>query len=237
MSVRPEELAQFRSESGVSQKEFAELLNEALDMHYSGSQVSQWERGVKNIPSYVQDVILSLMGNPPESTPSPEGRATGETPETASSRRPDIPPTPPEDFQLRNPLPVPQGSPLEAVAVEMFRGIGQTVEMIGAFTGGPKIISVQGGPNISILELDGRTISADAESLGKAWAHLAETNTWVARVLTSLTTGGAWVEVIMATSGTAFKVYQNHAGYNKWLAEQSRQPEPEPVPENDGSLL
>lgn len=235
MEIRPEELAQFRSESGWTQKDLAETLNRVLDMHYTGSQVSQWESGKKNIPGYVQEVISGLMGSP--ETVAPEnGAAEGASTAIPSFRRPDTPPGVPDDVQ-RIPVPVPAGNALETAAIEMFRGIGQGIELAGTVLGGPKIIQTQSGEMISLVQLDGRTIANDAEKLGTAWAHLAQTNAWVARILTSLTTGGAWVEVIMVTSQTAFQVYNNHAGYNRFLAEQSRAPEPEPVPEQDGQVI
>lgn len=238
--LAPEELAQFRSECGLNQREFADFLNEITGRHYTGSTISAWERGHKTIPGFVQEVIQARVSG--EETPELNGHSGDNgtagvlPPDAPGSRRPDLSPPPPDDFRVL-PVPVPGKSALEEVAIEMFRGIGQTIEMVGAFSGQPKVVQDGQGAMISLLELDGRTITGDAETLGKAWAHLAAQNAWVARILTSMTSGGAWVEVIMATSGTVFKVYKNHAGYNEWLSKQSKQPEPTPEPAEDGSLI
>lgn len=240
MAIAPEELAQFRSESGLNQSAMAELLNDVLGMHYSGSTISAWEREHKPIPRHVQsaleDMIISAGGSVREDSPADDGEIPGADPQ---SRRPDLPPRFDSDTRIV-PVPVPAGNMLQSAATEMFQGIGMGLEMAGAFIGGPKVIDSNGDGkvDISLLEQDGRIIAADAEKLGRAWAHLAEQNAWVARIIGSMTSGGAWVEVIMATSGTVFAVYQNHAGYAKFLQEQSRlTPTPEPEPAEDGSVI
>lgn len=241
MPILPEELAQLRSESGLTQTAMAELLNNVLDMHYTGTSISQWERGHKPIPDYVQEAIANIAGGNLEAsvelTPSTEEGTPDDSPRV---RRPDVPPKAPEETAKIIPLPVSASTAMEAAATEMFRGIGQTIEMVGAFSGGAKVVdsNSDGIPDISLIELDGRTIANDAEKLGAAWAHLAESNAWVARIITSLTTGGAWVEVIMVTSQTAFSIYQNHAGYARFIAEQNSrpQPTPEPAEQADGVL-
>ena len=60
------------------------------------------------------------------------------------------------------------------------------------------------------LMQDGFTIDADKQALGRAWGKLAESNETFRKMLVSATSGGAYLEVILVTSTTAGKLFQNH---------------------------
>lgn len=212
------ELSQFRSEAGLSQKALANLLNTALDMHYSSTTISQWETGKKPIPGHIEDAVR-LLAN--------DGAIDALTNAQVAA---DDAPTRPVDSAPRFdasasvfevPSPVHRGTALEAACVEMFRGIGMMLEMTGMVYGDKVLTDRATGQQMSLVQMDGKIVTEDAETLGRAWAKLAEQNAWVARIITSMTTGGAWVEVLMATSGTVYKVYSNHAQYAAWASEQS----------------
>lgn len=206
--MRPEELAEIRSELGLSQDRLAkEILNPNLDRRYTSATISGWERGAKPIPDHVADFLFALRAVSPSgaedsgASPEPGGQLTGDAP---PFREPDAPPQP----QPQRPL-VPMGTALESVATEMFDGIGAMLETAGVFT------------RNQAIEWDGKIIRADAKALGAAWGKLAEQNAWVKRILTSLTTGGAWVEVLAVTATTGKKMYDNHVSYAAFIRAQA----------------
>lgn len=226
------ELREFRLASGLTGGQMAEILNTATGMRYTQSSISKWEKEYAVIPSYVQEALEGLMASAPsastngadpsshdDSPVSPDAQPTP----PASVRRPDTVPPPPKGMELARPI------SLESTCAEMFRGIGQMVELFAVTTGQPKVLNVgteNGQPVlISLLEADGRIIIQDSDDLGRAWAKLAAQNAWVGRIIGSLTTGGAWVEVIAATSGTMVKVFRTHVEYNQWSRQQRSVPE------------
>lgn len=234
--ISPAELAEFRTGNSLTQSELASILNDVLDMHYSGTSISQWERMKTPIPVYVQEAIERLRdgvsmpdfdgdGKIPDVTDldPDEIRSQIESPVRGESiRRPDARPNTPPSVSI---LPTPMSTPLlETAAVEMWRGIGGMFELLGVTLGAEKVITDRNGMKISLLEMDGRIIASHADQLGKAWARLAEQNAWVARILRSMTTGGAWVEVATVSSATVLDIYRNHAGYQAWLDSQQSAP-------------
>lgn len=234
--ITPEELKAFRKESGLTGNQLAELINTALGMRYTNSSISKWENGQQDIPIYVQEavegliagVVPSMNGSDPTGTDGDDPVSdVGRAMPPPHLRRPDTPPPPPSGTTDL----VRQVS-MESMCIEMFVGIGQMVEFFGQVTGQPEVLEIgreNGRPvRISLLAMDGRIIAQDSEALGKAWAKLAQQNAWVGRIVGSLTMGGAWVEVIAATSGTMVKVFRTHAEYSQWIREQQRPTVPEP---------
>lgn len=233
--ITPEELKSFRKESGLTGNQLAELINTTLGMRYTNSSISKWENGQQDIPIYVQEAVEGLIAGivPSQNGSDPTG-SDGDAPVSEPGRamppphvrRPDTPPPPPSSTDLVRAV------SMESMCIEMFQGIGQMVEFFGQITGQPEVLTIgqrNGRPvNISLLAMDGRIIAEDSEALGKAWAKLAQQNAWVGRIIGSLTTGGAWVEVIAATSGTMVKVFRTHAEYSQFVREQQRSAVPEP---------
>jgi transcriptional regulator with XRE-family HTH domain len=229
--ITAQEMSEFRNAAGLSQAEMASILNDILDMHYGSNTISRWEKERTSIPGYVSDTIEALrdggMTAPP---PTINGTPQAEMypPTEAPFRKPDSAPKRPAGVSI---LPTADATPvLQQAAVEMWRGIGGMLELLGVTLGAPKVITDANNMKISLLEMDGRIVAAHAEPLGHAWARLAEQNAWVARILKSMTTGGAWVEVASATSATFLDVYRNHANYATWAREQT-----EPVPIDDSA--
>lgn len=225
------ELAQFRSESGLTQGGLAGLLNDILDRKYTNSIISLWESGRKTIPSHVQAAIEQLRdGQFPRDDTEPYQNGVNPVDEIISEVTDEEQPKSKRDIPPSRPSPtgivVPAMS-MEAMAIEMWLGIGQMVEFFAVATGQPKVMKVQGtNSQISLLEADGRIIAANSERLGKAWAKLAQQNAWVARIMNSMTSGGAWVEVVAATGTMMVEVYRNHAEYAAWVSGQdARNPE------------
>ena len=233
--ITGEEMRAWRRESGLTGAQLAALINDALGMRYTQSTVSKWENDLQGIPDYVQETMEGLIAGvvPPSMNgddPAPQAGGgdpgTSEVgPQAPKPRRPDTPPPPPTGTDLVRVV------SMESMCIEIFQGLGQMVEFFGQITGQPEVLEIgrqNGVPiRISLLAADGRIITQDAEALGKAWAKLAQQNAWVGRIIGSLTTGGAWVEVIAATSGTMVKVFRTHAEYSQWVREQQQRPVPE----------
>lgn len=211
--MRPEELAQFRSEAGLTQKQFAELLNRATGRRYSSDYLAKMERGKIPISAPVEEAILGLQ-NLGKATDLQPGQ---ETPEYVPA---DVPPKQPE-ITPQAPL-VPHSGGLEAATTEVFMGVGGGLVIFAQFS------------NSQVLRIDGEIIQADAKALGAAYAKLAEQNAWVKRILLSLSSGGAWVEVVMVTLVTGGKLVSNHRQYADWLRAQQASV---PAADNGGQVI
>lgn len=101
----------------------------------------------------------------------------------------------------------PSGRPiaLENQLTEMFTFVGM---MVGGFN-----------------QTDGEIITANAPTLGKAWANLAKEDKRVKAAIERLMTGSAWGQVIFATGGMAFAIAKNHG-----IIGELPEPAPGPVP-------
>lgn len=182
------DVLKLRDEKGWSQQELAELLNGLLDRKYGSPTISGWESGKRPVPATVEAALAALIV---QENLGDMG-VVNDTPENP----PDIAPSG-EEF---TPQPVVGVSGVYAKACEeLWSMIAMTLGMTGAVLGSDKLIN------------DGKIIEGDKKALGVAYGKLAETNETFRRMLTGMTSGGAWVEVTMVTGTTVAKLWQNHS--------------------------
>lgn len=198
-------MLELRKRRGWSQEQLSELLKTSMGRG-SVTMIRRWEKSERTIPQdigvFLGELALEerfptdrFLGDttyeePPEGSPDPT-LASGDS----------APPPPPTSAggQAAGQLPLHAGGGVYArVCEELWELIATSVGMVGAVTGSKN------------LQADGRIILADKEALGKAWGKLAETNDTFRRMLTSLNSSGAWLEVALVTGITAGKVMRNH---------------------------
>ena len=203
--MKQEELQAFREKQGWSREQLRQLLNEALpdDKGYSSKSdvIGRWERGERKMPGHV-GVLLDALELEAAFPPDELGR----TLEGAIEPEPvgeDSPPPPPGEDRPA-PSGVAQlvgtgGNPaLARVCEELWEMVATGFGVVGAVTGS------------EALRRDGEIILAEKEALGKAYGKLAETNATFRKMLTSMTTSGAWLEVAMVTGITGGKMMRSH---------------------------
>jgi hypothetical protein len=223
VTMEPPELLEWRRMSALSRKQAAEILSDILERPVSQAVVNNWESAKTRVPDDAAMVIRGLRdGQVIKPPPSAEGPRVGRPPK--QERQPDESPLAPEGGRVISLIPA-GTPPLEEICTEMWLGIGGMIELMGAM--GERVVSlpIPGTTpvqyeKISLISMDGRIVRTDAEALGKAWARLAQQNAFVERILRSMSTGGAWIEVAFVTSQTMLKVYSNHIGYVQHLEEQ-----------------
>lgn len=204
--MKQEELQEFREKQGWSREQLRQLLNEALpdDKGYSAKSdvVGRWERGERKMPAHV-GVLLDALELEAAFPPDELGR----TLEGAVEPEPvaeDSPPPPPGERPAPTPSGVGQlvgtgGNPaLARVCEELWEMVATGFGVVGAVTGS------------DALRRDGEIILAEKEALGKAYGKLAETNATFRKMLTSMTSSGAWLEVAMVTGITGGKMMRSH---------------------------
>jgi len=211
--VRASDLRSFREGRGWSRTQLAELLNEALGRSYKDDSIGRWERGQRELPDDVSALLDSVALDAALGSALPEGDRP-EDGEAAPAAPPgDSPPPPPGGAgppaggggQIV--LPTSANPQLTRLCEELWEMVATGVGMVGAVTGS------------EALRRDGEIIHADKEQLGKAYARLAETNETFRRMITGMTTSGAWLEVAMASGITAGKMMRSH----QEIREQKRQ--------------
>ncbi len=199
------ELRELRQRNGWTQKQIAELLNSSLERKYTNGTIGSWENEKRRVPAEVERLLAGLeleRAFPLEPPP-----LDGETIEPDGGPDDSAPPPPPGS-ESRGQLPLPTGGDprFARVCEELWEMVATGVGMVGAVTGS------------EALRRDGEIILADKQALGKAYGKLAETNATFRRMLTSMTSGGAWLEVALVSGVTAGKMMRSHQG----LKEQQR---------------
>lgn len=215
-----EQLKDFRKRQGWTQAQLANLLNKGLDRQYDGTAVGRWENEKRPIPDYVESFLDSLeLETAAAATfgPPTEAQAAALDSEGFQSREPgdSAPPPPPGDAEGKpvGQLPLPGGGVHARVCEELWEMVATGVGLVGAVTGS------------DAMRRDGEIILADKEALGRAWGKLAETNDTFRRMLLSMTSGGAWLEVAMVTGITAGKLVRNHQQPSDGSSAQPSEPE------------
>lgn len=209
--MKQSELRDFREQQGWTYRQLVELINAALpDRDYSlksaQNLVSRWEKGERKMPADVERLLDGLaldaaLGAEPgrsvepplDDYEAPAGPAADSTP-------------PPPDGAAGAPhqtggglmLPTEVDPRLARLCEDLWEMVATGVGIVGAATGS------------DVLRRDGEIILGDKKALGKAYARLAETNATFRRMLTSMTTSGAWLEVAMVSGMTAGKMMRSH---------------------------
>lgn len=196
--MKGQQLRDYRKRQGLSQDALADVLNQALDRHYTSATVSAWERQAKPIPDHVAafvDALLIDASLPPlESGPAGVSSPYTERGEDSAPPAPDdAPPAPGQQPPVSGP------NAYARICTELWELVAAAVGMIGAAIGSENLMH------------DGKIISADKVALGNAYGKLAETNETFRRMLMGMTSGGAWLEVSLVTGMTVGKIWQNHA--------------------------
>jgi transcriptional regulator with XRE-family HTH domain len=195
-------LQAFRERQGWSREQLRELLNASLpeDKAYSSKSdvIGRWERGERKMPAHVGTLLdaLELEAAFPPAEVEPAARDYEHPAE-------DSPPPPPTDETKPQPSGVAMltsgGNPaLARVCEELWEMVATGFGVVGAVTGS------------EALRRDGEIILAEKEALGKAYGKLAETNATFRKMLTGMTTSGAWLEVAMVTGITGGKMMRSH---------------------------
>lgn len=183
------ELRSLRERLGFNQGQLAEYLNEVTGRSYKGGTVSTWEADKRVIPAMVADSVSALVVNAslPNSDPIEELREINID-------------TAPEGHSTEQNAQSPMSSSgiYTRACVDLWGMIAMIVSSVGALSKSPALMQ------------DGFTIDADKQALGRAWGKLAESNETFRKMLVSATSGGAYLEVILVTSTTAGKLFQNH---------------------------
>lgn len=190
--MNPETLRDFRERQGLSQAKLADLINGPLGKRYTSSTISRWEKASAPIPGHVSAYLDALAIESDLPDLGTLGGDTGQTfagPEDTAPGGTDFSPS----------ITVATSGAFTRVCTEMWELIGVTVGMTGAAIGSDS------------LRKDGEIIDQDKVALGKAYGKLAETNETFRRMLTGMTSGGAWLEVCLVTGGTVGKMWRNHA--------------------------
>lgn len=188
-----QQLRKLREQQGWSRKQLAEMLSQALGRNvHPDRSIGRWERDERGVPRDV-DVFLTELGLGsilPPSDPEPEQEpGPGDTPPDG----PDVKQQPPPRQTLLS-----KSSPYEEVCTQLWEIVAAGVGMVGAATGS------------EALRKDGEIIEAEKEKLGRAYAHLADTNATFRNMIGSMSTSGAWAEVGFVTGTLVSKLYKNH---------------------------
>ena len=190
--MRGNGILELRERYGWTQKELAEMVNEALGRKSSANEISKWERAVKDTPPDIDkflDSVALAKGMPPIVEPAPDVPLP---PEDTAPAGPSTPPLGPQ---------VPIGDTRGIYArtcTELWESVAVGVGSVGALLGS------------QALMIDGQIIEQDKRELGRVWGQLAETNETFRKMLTGLSTGGAGLQVALVTGTTLGKMVQNH---------------------------
>lgn len=194
-SMSAEELLRFRDRRGLSQQQLADLLNEALGKKYTNESVRRWEKDrgpSKEVAAFLEQLQLAEFSNTVGGDDLDGAEAwTLPPPDTEASGDPLAPPP-------AHPVLSPTGGVFAKTCEELFDLISTGLGIIGGAVGSEAMI------------YDSGVIAADKKALGRAYGKLAETNDTFRKMLLSMTSGGAWVEVAMVTGGTVSKMWNGH---------------------------
>lgn len=191
-----EDLRQLRERNGWSQSQLAEVISSALDRKCSSGQVSRWEKGTRPVPETISVFLNEVTLSQALRYDEPQQQTLEEQPGPAAGG--DLPPAP-DSPPSRQELRLPQADSVYArVCTEMWEMVATGVGLVGAATGSDTV------------RLDGAIIDAHKEELGKAYGKLAETNETFRRMLTNMTTSGAWLEVSFVTGKVVAEIARNH---------------------------
>ena len=193
------DLRRIRERNEWTQAQLSDLLKATFDGKYSGTQVGRWEKGTSKIPDSVASFLVELEIG--EGFGVDFGADAGVEPGSDAREDPvsDSAPPPPPDAGIGNiGALLPSGGIYARVCEEMWELVATGIGMAGAVTGS------------ETLQADGRIILEDKQALGKAYGKLAETNETFRRMLTGMTSSGAWLEVALVSGITAGKLMRNH---------------------------
>ena len=182
------ELRSLRELLGFNQIQLAEYLNEVSGRSYRGSTVSQWESDKRSIPAVVADSVSALVVNA-----AIPGDPLADLADLAADTAPEG-----DASEQTAQIPMSSSGIYTRACVDLWGMIAMMVSSAGALSKNPALMQ------------DGFTIDADKQALGRAWGKLAESNETFRKMLVSATSGGAYLEVILVTSTTAGKLFQNH---------------------------
>jgi hypothetical protein len=208
--VRPADLKAWREREGYTYKQVVELINAALpDRAYSVKSarnlISRWEQGERQMPADVERLLDTIaldqaLGEPRVEPPLDDYVPPDDSPGMAGDTAPPPPGGTPAGGARPGGLVLPtEADPtLVRVCTELWEMIATGIGMVGAATGS------------TALRRDGEIIHGDKQALGKAYARLAEQNDTFRRMLTSMTSSGAWLEVAMVSGMTAGKMMRSH---------------------------
>ena len=205
------EIQRLRERNGWTQQQLADMLNEALGKKYKPGRIGEWENGRTPVPKHIGSFLLelgleSILPDRDEGHGERDGGADEPVPGGEDTFPPGPTAAPPAGQQ---PLTGYSGA-YARVCTELWELVATGVGMVGAVTGSEQ------------LQQDGRIIEADKEALGRAYGKLAETNETFRKMLTGMTTSGAWLEVSLATGITAGKIMRNHQRPRPQAVEEGR---------------
>lgn len=203
-----------REHLGLDKIGMAEVLSDALGRRYDNSRLGEWERDARSIPRGVAEFMEAMalekgIGGEALTVPPPPPPDDNDVPPAADE--PDRP--------APQPALSPNGGAYAKACEELWEMVGVGLTMVGSVTGS------------QAMTIDGQIIVGDKQALGRAYGKLAETNETFRRLLISMTTSGAWLEVAVVTAGTASKMIGNHqqiAAAQRQQAERSEGDEPGP---------
>lgn len=220
-TMTSETLRRLREGRNWSQAELAELLNAALERNYESASIGRWETGARKVPKDVSAYleVLALQTALPGVDPADQLYGPQEEPD-GDSAPPDPNPAP-EPPVGQQPYPG-AANGYERLCTELFEMVATGVGMVGAVLGSEPLMR------------DGAIIDADKEALGRAYGKLAQTNETFRRMLQSMTTSGAWLEVALVSGTTAGKLWRNHA--TPIVAPAAEPPTPLVVIGHDGEV-
>ena len=207
------ELAALRKKRGWSLNQMGELLRAGVGRG-SRATVTKWEL-LEEVPTDVAAFLRQLeleeatvrnIDPNLDAYEDPAGFLSSGGPEDSV---PPAPP-PPQGSGTAPLLPLPGHGQFDRVCEELWELVATGVGMVGAVTGSEN------------LTADGRIIHEDKKALGRAYGKLAETNETFRKMLTGITSGGAWLEVALVSGITAGKIMRQHQH------EPAAEPEPEP---------
>jgi len=183
------ELKSLRERLGFNQGQLAEYLNEVTGRAYKGGTVSVWEANKRAIPAVVADSVSALVVN----AAMPNTDMPDDLNEIGIDTAPQN-----DGTEQTSQSPMSSSGIYTRACVDLWGMIAMMVSSAGALS------------KNAVLMQDGFTIDADKQALGRAWGKLAESNETFRKMLVSATSGGAYLEVILVTSTTAGKLFQNH---------------------------
>lgn len=184
------ELVDWQEAAGLSDEGLAVLLSDRTEREVPVERVRRWRVRPAQVPLYVREA-LGLDQRREEAATAPHEPSSDEQP----FRVGDEPPAEPEAAE-RQPRPQP-GRALEPVVPDFdVRTVHEVLTTAYQMVG--KGAQYAARPNADGLKPDyERVFDAHAVRCADAWIELAKRDAKVARVLTTLTAGGAWGQVVL----------------------------------------
>ena len=220
--MTPAELKAWRESQRLTQKQLAELLNNATGRRYDGATVGAWEKGRRGIPGIALDFLSNGGEAPAVDEPGGTLRDGDDGPPLApsapSASGEDVPPAVP--LNAPKPLGLVAGNDYAKACEDLWDMMGFTLVASGTAFKSPALVN------------DGRIISGWEDANGKhagmkrelgiAYGKLTERNRTFQRIMLALSQESVWAEVTVITTKLCVEMYRNHQRYAV-IEEQQRQ--------------